>query len=689
MDRARFVVFVAVTSLVLALVPGAAMSARGSGAAAGAASDVRELNRTRFTYEGRTLPEHPRYRPVPLSRSAAPGSPTVGTVREWPALDNTTGEYYPKRFTLRAVGTHVEVWVAQDLAFPAKDCRHGAVEVTGAQIAHLVSEFDGTIFPKETRMFRVPPDRGGSNASTPGDFTGDGAKTVTLVDNIRDDNYFDFPKVITYTAGFFSRTLTELVDRNVITLDAYDWKHRLGAAPANDPTDDLCTNRPAKPRMYEATFAHEWQHLLEYYSDPAEPLWVNEGLSDYAQTLTGYVNGRATVWDHGNDPHLVCYQGFGPVKTKYNRNLRACGGPQNSLNLWSEGGPTDILADYGIAYQFMLYLRDRFGPGVLTSLHRDGERQGLAGVQAALPAGTSVYDVLHDFQTMTLVDKVVGDPGGVIEGVPGRRVTSSSVRSTVNLDNKSAYETPGVAPNGADFVPLPTPLRSLVFKGAKTLPPLPSGWTIADGTFFSGNKADLDSFAVRRVTVPAADPTLTLEAAWGLEPGNDWAYVTVSTDGGKTYRTVAGDRTRPGPWGPGLTGASGQTVTVKYDLRAYSGNKVLLGLRFVSDDSVNQGGWRIGTITLGRSVLTDGSDLRGWTSPAAIVPTRVHAWHVTLVGLGSRRAKVVPLSKFKQLKGYPKVVAIVAYDEPTEQVKQYAPYRLTANGVLQPGGSTP
>lgn len=32
------------------------------------------------------------------------------------------------------------------------------------------------------------------------------------------------------------------------------------------------------------------------------------------------------------------------------------------------------------------------------------------------------------------------------------------------------------------------------------------------------------------------------------------------------------------------------------------------------------------------------------------------------------------------------VVAVVAYDEPTERVQQYAPYRLTVNGVVQPGG---
>ena len=54
------------------------------------------------------------------------------------------------------------------------------------------------------------------------------------------------------------------------------------------------------------------------------------------------------------------------VKTDYNTTPRDCGGPQNSLNLWDEGAPAEVLADYGNAYQFMLYLKDRFGPNVLS-----------------------------------------------------------------------------------------------------------------------------------------------------------------------------------------------------------------------------------------------------------------------------------------------------------------------------------
>ena len=91
-----------------------------------------------------------------------------------------------------------------------------------------------------------------------------------------------------------------------MTIDAFDWLHRTSANPADEPTADLCTSRPARPNLYEGTFAHEWQHLLHYYTDPFETTWVNEGLSDYAQTLTGYVDASGDrVRPRRRQPHLL------------------------------------------------------------------------------------------------------------------------------------------------------------------------------------------------------------------------------------------------------------------------------------------------------------------------------------------------------------------------------------------------
>ena len=75
----------------------------------------------------------------------------------------------------------------------------------------------------------------------------------------------------------------------------------------------------------------------------------------------------------------------------------------------------------------------------------------------------------------------------------------------------------------------------------------------------------------------------------------------------------------------------------------------------------------------------------------------VHAWNVRVVGLDTKRHKVriidLPGRRSHLTKGqvnslhqYPRVVAIVAYDEPTEQYQPQALYTLSVNGVVQPGG---
>ncbi|GLY06254.1 MULTISPECIES: immune inhibitor A domain-containing protein [Actinoplanes] len=646
-------------------------------------ADTRELTPARLTLDGIPLPA-PAYRgPQPAGRRAAAKTPPLGTVRSWAGLNAVKNDIYRKDYTLRAVGEHIEVWVAADVAFPKGDCRPDTtVTVTDAQLATLVREFDQTIYPKETTVFSTPPDRSGTNPGVDGDFSGDGGRTVTLVDNIRDDNYFSFPERPTYVSGFFSEQLNELFDRNVMTIDAFDWPHRMGADPRNEPDDDLCVSRPARPRMYESTFAHEWHHLLSYYTDPQEETWVDEGLSDYAQTLTGYVDASLGVYHRGFDNHITCYQGFGSVKTGANPNPRDCGGPSNSLNLWSEGGPDAILADYGITYQLMAYLRDRFGTKVLSALHNDREHRGMDAVAAVLPEGTSWYDVLHDFQLMTLVDKPAGDPDGSITGVPAGRVVVPSLRSAVNLGNPESTGKPGAPPNGADYVRLPKGFGTVEFQGAATLPASPLSWTLDGGTLFSGNAPKTDATAVRAVDVPAGDPVLRVTASFAMEEKFDYGYLTVSSDGGRTYRPATGNRTVKGPLGAAITGTA-VDADLTYDLSAYAGKQVFVGFRYVSDAAVNLGGWHIKNITIGGTAVPAGT-LDGWRSMTQIRPAPVHAWHVTLVGLARGEATIVPLAEADKLRAFTKVVAVVAFDEPTGTVQQYAPYTLKVDGTALP-----
>ncbi|MEP7114450.1 MAG: choice-of-anchor J domain-containing protein [Ilumatobacteraceae bacterium] len=712
----------------LATMPATAAPAAAD-AATSLASDIRELPvDTKYSTDELGLGQAQQRT---LASAAVAETPPVGTVRQWLGLDDALGRLYRKDYTLRGVGNNIEVWVANDISFPAGDCRTQIATstlITDEQVAHLITEFDTNMYPNETSTFSTPPDRDGTNAllgpdqsGNGGIYTGGGNKTVTLVDNIRDDNFYTFPAATTYIAGFFSVQFNELLDRNVMTVDAYDWLHRTTANPPDEPTSDLCTSRPARPNLYEGVFAHEWQHLLHSYTDPFETTWLNEGLSDFAQTLTGYVNSTATVFDRGADSHIYCFQGFGIVQTPFNPNPRDCGGPENSLNLWGEdNNPNAVLADYGNAYSFMLFLFDRYGTDIISRLHNDGGLQGLASLKAALAAegATDMYRVIHDYQSMVLLDKILGDSRHAeIEGISKRRVTTPSLRSTVNLANPSANDDPGAAPNGADYVALQAgnaqvlrgrDLRSLSFSGAQALPSIPLAWTIVTNdpdrlgnpVLWSGNVSNLDASAVTQVAVPTVDPTLRFLAKYGAEFGFDYGYVQVSTDGGATYTAIPGNNTIDAPLGPGLNGTTTGFESESYDLSAYAGQTILVAIRYVSDGGVNEGGLLVDDVTVGATLVSDGSSLAPFKSPTEILPIQVNNWNVRLVGISEgREPRVLQVAfngrnslrlsrgQLERFKKFQKVVAIVAYDEPTEQVQQYAPYILSVNGVVQPGGT--
>jgi hypothetical protein len=609
--------------------------------------------------------------------------------------------------------------------------------VTDAQVKRFIGEFDTKIYPRESRFFSVPRGRNGSRATAEkrfkvpaGYWKGAGGRIVTLVDNVRDENFYDTnnKRQHTYIAGFFSATLNDWLDRNVMTIDGFDWVHRTGDNPPDAPSSDPCRTAPARANLYEGTFAHEYQHLLESYADADEVNWVNEGLADHAQTLLGYTDTRKGIREKGFDGHVQCYLGWLSVRTLVNPNPRAACGPENSLTAWQDKGPAEVLADYGAAYSFMNYLADRFGSATLTALHRHAGN-GLAGLQAVLDRrapGARAQDILHDWMVSTAVDGAV-DAGATLVGGRKRAYTARSLNSTVNWDSPYTYRRPGAPANGADYLRLRhkqgdpvagAEIRSLTFDGAQKLDPDPLRWTVQSNArrhnpaLFSGSADNLDRSLVRRVTVPANAPTLTFDAKWKTEARWDFGFVQVSTDGGKTYRSLPATNTTnrhesgadPRIVGhlPGFTDASGGFKAQRVDLRPYAGQTILLAFRYMSDAGTNGAGFWVDNIRVGRTLVSDGRSVAGFSSADQISPRAVSGWTLQLVGLtkdGKRAqvAKVALTSDFtRSLSGRQvrrmvgpasdTVAAIVTQDDPTETIDKQARYTLTVNGVVQPGG---
>lgn len=677
----------------------------------------------------------------------------VGDQRVWLALDDALAFIYLKNYTLRGIGEHVEVWVASDsdeissgISFPLGDCRNDErVVITDQQVQSLIREFDLNMYPKESQAFSVPPDRGGAasiaaDLGLPADYwAGDGDSVVVLVDNVRDSNFYDFPANLTYIAGFFYSLFNELVDRNVMTVDSFDWIHRTGAEPPNEPVPgDPCASKPARPRLYEGTFAHEYQHLLEYYEDADETSWVNEGLSMYAEALAGYVDPTIPVTETGFETALQCFLGWGAMQTPANPTPRP-GGPENSLTFWGDQGQDDeILCDYGAAESFMHFLAGRYGGEFISGLHDDDEN-GLASVRSLLRGKASVRDrreIVHDWASAVALDTYI-DHGWRFSGGPYGRYRIPSLDTGVDWSNEDAYSTPGAPPNGSDYVRLrggsgnfltAGQIRSISFDGGETLPTSPVEWAVdpsppdrsGDPALYSGSGPNFDRAIVFEAKVPENDPTLTFATRFDTEPLWDFGYVQVSTDGGETYRSLANDLTTsdhdPGAIQlvvdnlPGFTGASGGGETAawletSFDLSGYKGKTILIAFRYITDPGVDLPGWWIDDVRIGGQEVSTGESLAGFRSITEINPVEVSGFTVQLIGYRTDRPRAAFIHRLKlddrfagQLRGqalrrvlsrdYDVVAAIVTYDEPTELIGQYAPYRLwvAADDVLQPGG---
>jgi hypothetical protein len=578
-----------------------------------------------------------------LARRGAGADWEVGDVVTWLALDDYEGYYYFKDFELMAIGTYGEVWVATDLSWPAGDTRPTPV-VTQEQIDYLLAEFDDNMYPIETDFFGMPDYHDGSLSLLvawgyfPEGYY-DGDKLAIMIDNVRDDNYYD-PTYPFYIAGFYSPSFEGYFDRNMMSIDAYDWTNRVGPDGS-------------RPYLYEGVFAHEFQHLIHDDNDPDEELWVNEGMSMFAEWLTGYVTGEDQYdffLDHS----------------------------ENSLVWWGdqEEGEPEILADYGIVYLWTLYLYEHFGGGPFIQALATSETNGIASVDETLtdfgyPA--TFEDVFLDFRVACLVDSAASFdlpffpwgmwPGRGMDWVHPYEFRHADVH--VNIDTPEAYDTPpappwgpddylGAPPWGTDYVKIADLgiLSRLSFDGLDEYSE-PTPWTSGSGSpshgdvLWSGTGDLIDNWAIFEAT---GGGTLTLDSLWDIEDYWDFGFVQVSTDGGLTWTSLSDNEgfstsvhdpnAHPKIVAnlPGLTSWVDDWVALSYDLSAYAGQDILIAFRYVTDWATTYGGWWIDNVMVDGTLISDGSSVEPFTTPTELFPVE-QDFAVTVVGMYERYGK--------------------------------------------------
>jgi hypothetical protein len=597
-------------------------------------------------------------------------------------LNDVAGQYFLTNYEVRAIGEHIEVWVQSNPNFPEGDPRNPVV-VTDEQIAYLVDQFDTNIYPKTTEFWREPELRDGTEALLPYDYVSfDGKdRVIALISNVRDEQYYD-PTYPVYIAGFFSPTINLYMDRNVITIDAYDWANRVGPndspwRPNDGPEND-------RERLYEGTFAHEYQHLLHGDQNPGEESWVNEGLSDWTEYLVGY-GIPAGHWDTAQEY------------------------AENSLVIWGDQGQsTEILADYGTAFMFMHYLYGLYGPEVLQAVF-DNQAFGIAGVNDALPGlgiGKTFEELYHDYAVARLV---LGQGEYRIPDIP----------SPVVL-NEEAYSTPGAPPWGSDYLEIENPKKvdAISFNGVDMLV-RGTAWTVVDdpmatdtpdAVLYSGAADEMDRFAIFETT---GGGTLTFESLYDIEANWDFGFVQVSADGGATWETLTNANTTdvidPNGYpkikdqlGEGFTGLSGagvepEWVDEEFTL-PYAGQDILVGFRMMTDwgtlgnGILDEPNWYVDDVMVDGTLISDGTDASVFNDVTFYQPISVD-FTVDLVSManygkvGNSSAKVLHLvtddatevataEEIRQaLRASKTLVLVVTYDAP-QGVADYVPYEV-------------
>jgi len=506
-----------------------------------------------------------------------------GSSKKWLVNDAMYGGYSLKDFTLKAVGKYGEVWVANNLKFkdPA-DPRNGKINVSQADVDYLLGEFDNNMYEKEISYFAPPKERKGDHGYN-GWYKDDSGRTVILVDNIKDENYHIPGYTGGYVVGYFSSTISEFSDRNIMTIDGYDWVTRTRA------------NAPS-PFLIEGTFAHEFQHLLHNDTDQAEATFVDEGLADFAQYVTGY-------------GHSV-----GHVKTFLNK-------PKNSMTNWGDQGELNIVADYGNAYLFQLYLFEQYGDAFTRALFQN-QATGVAGINATfkeLGIDMDFSRAYSNFLTALVVD-------GTYNG--SDLFKFKTLDTPINLEAAAALSKDAPA-WGTDYKVI-TPDRKIDHLYFKGIDFLANKWqTATDATkghvLWANTGDEADHSLIKELDLTGlSTATLSFDTKYDIEEQWDFAAVQVSTDGGQTWKSLANGNTRSDIVEegypkikenlPGLTGHSNGWTNESFDLSQYAGQKILVNFRYMTDWGTTEAGWYVSNIKLNDTVVDAGTSTAGFKS---------------------------------------------------------------------------
>jgi len=352
---------------------------------------------------------------------------------------------------------------------------------------------------------------------------------------------------------------------------------------------------------YFSVLAHEFQHAVHWNLDLGEDVWINEGMSEVATEIAGYEASFVDLF-------LL--------------------NPESQLNFWPDE-PRATLPHYGGATLFVEYLAQHYGGNNgLAKLARE-PMDGVNGVENYLTQyGVSFTDVFADWIVANYLDAKLDRIDGVESEweldaytYAGRSVSPHRV-GQIDGDFEQTTTQPQLSARYYELR-LPDGDALVEFHGEETVAQVAIDCHSGSYCWWGGNGDMIDTTLEREFDLSeVGEATLEYQMWHNIEEDWDYAYASISTDGGKTWTTLDGEHTtREDPlganYGAGLTGNSGGGNSAKWvqermDLSDYAGEEsVLLRFEYITDDGVNLDGILIDDIDIPEIGFADDAETNG------------------------------------------------------------------------------
>ena len=313
--------------------------------------------------------------------------------------------------------------------------------------------------------------------------------------------------------------------------------------------------------LYYGTLTHELQHLIQWYVDPNEATWLNEGLSQLAEI----------------------YMGLNTVDA-YDFELK----PSTRLNSW-DNDEEKIDTHYAAAFLYTVYIWEQLGERAVQELSRH-PANGLASLRTIL-AGHQPDLTLEQFTADWVAANYLDDPAAGPRYYyrnldPGRLSVEKQIRE-LPLDLITELDQFGTHYLDLDFRGAVT----ISFAGNTVVPIVDNPPRNGDTMWLAPGEDDSNARLTAEFDLSTTNKaTLQFNTWYDLEADYDFAYVSISADDGDSWELLVPDHLSAGEFGPAFNGRSAAEpdaadgwLKESISLDRYTGQSVLIQFEVLTD----------------------------------------------------------------------------------------------------------